>query len=195
MTQSLFRFFKFTLLCMWWDKILNIMYVVTKYKPIKHNLFDWVVTMVLIRFFDCIGHRWYSAGLRLDDRGFESLQGLGIFLFTTVSMVSYPMGNRVSFPGLKRPGREADHSLLSSAEVKNVWKYTSTPQYAFVAWCSVKAQGQLYLYLQIVSDGGGDNEWWIQKDLEGGGSDLFLDIGPALYLEEMRKTTENLSRD
>jgi len=24
---------------------------------------------------------------------------------------------------------------------------TSTPQYAFMAWCSVKAQGQLYLYL------------------------------------------------
>jgi len=23
------------------------------------------------------------------------------------------------------------------------------PQYAFVAWCSVKAQGQLYLYLVL----------------------------------------------
>jgi hypothetical protein len=29
--------------------------------------------------------------------------------------------------GVKRPGREADHSLPSSAEVKNVWSYTSTP--------------------------------------------------------------------
>jgi hypothetical protein len=27
-----------------------------------------------------------------------------------------------------------------SAEVKNEWIYTSTPQYAFMAWCSVKAQ-------------------------------------------------------
>jgi len=26
-----------------------------------------------------------------------------------------------------RPGREADHSLPSSAEVKNAWSYTSTP--------------------------------------------------------------------
>jgi hypothetical protein len=29
--------------------------------------------------------------------------------------------------GLKRPKREADHSPPSSAEVKNVWSYTSTP--------------------------------------------------------------------
>jgi hypothetical protein len=28
------------------------------------------------------------------------------------------MGTRVSFPGLKRPGREADHSPSSSAEVR-----------------------------------------------------------------------------
>jgi len=31
---------------------------------------------------------------------------------------SYPMGNRGSFPGVKRAVREADHSLPSSAEVK-----------------------------------------------------------------------------
>jgi hypothetical protein len=30
-------------------------------------------------------------------------------------------------PGAKRPGREADHSPPSSAEVKNAWNYTSTP--------------------------------------------------------------------
>jgi hypothetical protein len=38
---------------------------------------------------------------------------------------SYPMGIRGSFPG-------------SSAKVKNAWKYTSTPQYTFMAWCLVK---------------------------------------------------------
>jgi hypothetical protein len=31
---------------------------------------------------------------------------------------SYPMGTRASFPGVKQPGREADHSPPSSAEVK-----------------------------------------------------------------------------
>jgi hypothetical protein len=38
---------------------------------------------------------------------------------------------------IKRPGREADHSPASSAEVKNPWSYTSIPQYAFMAWFSV----------------------------------------------------------
>jgi len=37
------------------------------------------------------------------------------------------MGARGSFPGLKRPGREADHSHPSSAKAKNVWRYTSIP--------------------------------------------------------------------
>jgi hypothetical protein len=32
---------------------------------------------------------------------------------------SYPMGTEGSLPRVKRPGREADHSLPSSAEVKN----------------------------------------------------------------------------
>jgi hypothetical protein len=40
---------------------------------------------------------------------------------------SYPMGTRGSFPGVKRLGREADHSSPSNAEVKNEWSYTSTP--------------------------------------------------------------------
>jgi hypothetical protein len=54
------------------------------------------------------------------------------------------------FLGVKWPGREDDHSPPSSAEVKNAWSYTSTPQYAFMAWCLVKAEGQLYLLLLIV---------------------------------------------
>jgi hypothetical protein len=37
--------------------------------------------------------------------------------------------------GVKRPRREPDHSPLASAEVKKMWIYTSTPPYAFMAWC------------------------------------------------------------
>jgi hypothetical protein len=37
------------------------------------------------------------------------------------------MGTSGSFPGEKLPGREADHSPPSSAEVKNAWSYTSIP--------------------------------------------------------------------
>jgi hypothetical protein len=36
-------------------------------------------------------------------------------------------------PGLKRQGREADHLPPTSAEVKKLWIYTSTPLYAFMA--------------------------------------------------------------
>jgi hypothetical protein len=36
-------------------------------------------------------------------------------------------------PGVKRQGREADHSPPGSAEVKKVWIYTFTPTYAFMA--------------------------------------------------------------
>jgi hypothetical protein len=42
--------------------------------------------------------------------------------------------------GVNRAGREADHSPPSSAEAKNAWSYTSTPEYAFMARCLVKAQ-------------------------------------------------------
>jgi hypothetical protein len=36
-------------------------------------------------------------------------------------------------PGVKRPGREADHSPPTSAEVKKTLVYTSTPPYVFMA--------------------------------------------------------------
>jgi hypothetical protein len=45
---------------------------------------------------------------------------------------------RVLSLGIKRPGREADHSPASNAEVKNAWSYTSVPQYASMAWHLVK---------------------------------------------------------
>jgi hypothetical protein len=39
-----------------------------------------------------------------------------------------PNGYQGYFPwGIKRQGREADHSPPSSAEVNNAWSYTSTP--------------------------------------------------------------------
>jgi len=40
---------------------------------------------------------------------------------------SYSFGTGGCFPGGRRPGREADHSPSSSTEVKNAWRYTSTP--------------------------------------------------------------------
>jgi hypothetical protein len=65
---------------------------------------------------------------------------LGIFLFTTVSRTALgPTEPPIQWVpgalslGVKRPGYETDHSLPSSAEVKNAWSYTSAPQYVFIA--------------------------------------------------------------
>jgi hypothetical protein len=97
-----------------------------------------------------------ALGYGLDGRGFESQQSLGIFLFAVSIPVLRPTQPRTQwvsgtiFLGVKRPGREADHSPPSSAEVKNTWSYTSVPQYAFMAWCSVKAQGFYLLSLWIL---------------------------------------------
>jgi hypothetical protein len=35
--------------------------------------------------------------------------------------------------GVKRPGREADHSPQTTAEVKKIWMYLSTLPYVFMA--------------------------------------------------------------
>jgi len=44
---------------------------------------------------------------------------------------------RNSFRGIKRPGRETEHSLSSSAEVKNAGSYTSTSTCFTFAWCLI----------------------------------------------------------
>jgi hypothetical protein len=69
----------------------------------------------------------------------------GNFLFTTASTTALgPTQPPIQWvPGalsvkVKRPGREADHSPPSSAEVTNAWSYTSTPEYVFIAWCLIK---------------------------------------------------------
>jgi hypothetical protein len=50
-----------------------------------------------------------------------------------VHTTSYPMGNGALSPGIKRPEREADHSPPTSAEVRKMWIYISTPPYTFIA--------------------------------------------------------------
>jgi hypothetical protein len=76
-------------------------------------------------------------GLRAGQLGFyDSWQALGIFLFATVFTpglgrnqppIQWVPG--APFVGLKRPGREAEHSPPFSAEFKSAWSY---PQYVFM---------------------------------------------------------------
>jgi hypothetical protein len=53
------------------------------------------------------------------------------FKFQTVALCLLCAMSLVQL-GVNRPGSEAEHSPLSSAEVKNAWSYTSTPQYVFM---------------------------------------------------------------
>jgi hypothetical protein len=46
---------------------------------------------------------------------------------------SYPIDTYRSFPGGRAPESESDHSPPASAEVKEMWIYTSTPPYVFMA--------------------------------------------------------------
>jgi hypothetical protein len=71
-------------------------------------------------------------GYGLDDQGSIPGRSEDFFLFTAVSRqalgptqppINWVPGALSS--GIKRPGREADHSPLTSAEAKNEWSYTS----------------------------------------------------------------------
>jgi hypothetical protein len=76
--------------------------------------------------------------LRRDEDSSRSFQRASLLCCTTPhSLLSHGYRGALSL-GIKRPGVEADHSHPSSAEFKNVWSYTSTPQYIFMAWCLVK---------------------------------------------------------
>jgi hypothetical protein len=75
-----------------------------------------------------------ATGCGLDDRGIGFPVPVGARIFFTVSRpVLGPAQPPIHWvpwglsPGVKRPGREADHSLQTSAEVKKTWIYASAP--------------------------------------------------------------------
>jgi len=82
---------------------------------------------------------------RTGGAGIHSRKGQEFFHFTTTSIpalehIQPPVQWLMTVlpPGIKRSKREADHSLLCSAEIKNVWSYNSTPPYLFLAWYLIK---------------------------------------------------------
>jgi hypothetical protein len=85
---------------------------------------------------------WYNDGLRAARPGFDSWQGQEISLNRTASRlalgITQPLIQWVPgalLLGVKRQDREADHSPPSSSE--EWWSCTSTPPYAFMAWCLI----------------------------------------------------------
>jgi len=71
----------------------------------------------------------------LDDRGSFPGRERNIYIYlrhrvqagSGAHPASYPVDTGGTFSGVKRPGRESDHSLPFSAEVKNARSYTSSP--------------------------------------------------------------------
>jgi hypothetical protein len=59
--------------------------------------------------------------------------GVGVEEFSLVHVLLWN-----EYWGVNRPGREADHSPPTCAEVKKTWIYTSTLTYVFMAQCLVK---------------------------------------------------------
>jgi hypothetical protein len=82
-----------------------------------------------------------AAGYGLVDRGAGVRVPVGSRIFISqivqigsgVHPTSYTMGTGGTFPGVNRPGREADHLPPTSVEVKKMWIKTSTPPYVFMA--------------------------------------------------------------
>jgi hypothetical protein len=78
---------------------------------------------------------------------FESRQGHRVQTRSEAHLASYIQWVLGALsPVVKRPGREADNSLPSHAQVKNAWSCTFTPAHVFMAWHLVK-HAQLHLYL------------------------------------------------
>jgi hypothetical protein len=84
-----------------------------------------------------------ATGYRMDDQdvGSSSPGRVKNFIFSTLSRPSRgPTQPPIQWvpgalsPGVKRQGREADHLPPTSAEVKKMWIYTSTPRTP--SWCS-----------------------------------------------------------
>jgi hypothetical protein len=99
--------------------------------------------------------QWYSAGLRAVWSVVRVPAGAGNFsLHHDVEMPA--MGStqppiqwvpRVLFLWVKQPRREANRHLHPVQRLRILGTIPPLPQYAFMAWCSVTAEGQLYLYI------------------------------------------------
>jgi hypothetical protein len=88
-----------------------------------------------------VGQTILRPGYGLDDRGSVLDRGNdGISSLrhcSGVTQLSIQWLPETRTQGVKRLGHEADHPPPCSAEVKNPWSYTSSPQYVFMAWCLV----------------------------------------------------------
>jgi hypothetical protein len=126
--------------------------------------------------------------LRAGRPGFDSRHKRGPFLFATASRPvlgpTQPLIQCVPgalSPGVKRTGREADHSPPSSAEIKNAWSYISPPPHVFMAWHLVKHRNNFTFALEKTVTKQGD---YLQNKEAGCYRDKRLSAGVFQHFED-----------
>jgi hypothetical protein len=100
--------------------------------------------------------RW-AAGWTIGVLGVESRRGLEVFLFSAVCDATlrparppvWWVQGALSL-GMGRPGRGADHSPPSGAEVGNAWSCASAPQRVFMARCLVGHRDKFTFTLLLI---------------------------------------------
>ena len=94
---------------------------VTFETPVLHNGYTSRHTTGIAQSVQCLGDG-------LDDPGFVPRQSLqSVQTNSDAQTASFQWVLKFSSPGVKRPGREVARSPQSSADVKNKWRYASTP--------------------------------------------------------------------
>jgi hypothetical protein len=121
---------------------------VTRYRNVQRYICQVMLTVTrkdeqLFWLSDTLIEAWRAQSVQRMATGSTSERpplGSEIFFYSTSSRVAlWPIQPPIQWvpwalsPGIKLPGREADHSLPSVAEAKKTWIYTSTPAYAFMA--------------------------------------------------------------
>jgi hypothetical protein len=108
---------------------------------------------------------------RLDDQVSIPGRGRDFFLFATTSRpVLGPTQPTIQWvpgtlsPAVKWPGREADRSPPSSAEIVNAWRYSLhgvvSTAYVLMAWYLVKYRHNFTFYLMLLLLGWSNQRWW-----------------------------------
>jgi hypothetical protein len=130
-----FRFLAFEIyVCYWKFQVSWEPFIEIPIHPFLQIPFPAVMVHLKRNFLQRVaGHMKYCIGCGLDDRGSIPGRGWDIFLRHRVRTgsrdhpTSYRMGNGSFSPGVRRPGREFDHTPPSSADLKNVWSCSFIP--------------------------------------------------------------------
>jgi hypothetical protein len=137
--------FKYGLCHIWWAAPLSLVLSALLAFPL-YALTAWCLStdatspyvLASIYYFLCWPIFWsrgssvgIATGYGLDDGGVEVRVPVGSRIFSSPCRPDRLWGPpnllSIGYWGVKRPGREADTSPPTSAEVKKVWIYTSTP--------------------------------------------------------------------